>query len=693
MDLLEALFLECKVSISSFVSALKERVSPLLPQMVNLASSLNSESFAEYRYFRYRIRYTRKVCPDRKAGTSCLACPSVEGSLFQSFDACFGLHRRKTRGMLDLPPRHGNLVIEDQIVIDKFIEEYPKTQRTKNAGENDCNDFTAGSLGPLDVMTGKGKDKLFDEKAIFGSVCKHETPYRFVNLKHGERLGYSVYLIQNILDTIDTLKISINISYDIACKLSSHLRNLGRQDLLEKITLILPSFHAYAHSAPCQIKFAQQYIEGSGKPDGEQCERLWSYLRGFCAMTKEMTQANRHDALTDAILYYGRKSERKLSSLIVRRINKASNAKDAASQELTKLLQEVNKASTRNYGYDDIEIWMTEMKESLIKNKKTLVLGDSYSWRCDYIQCLVQHICLSKKILQNENPNEADELPQLRQLKSVEKRLVAIEKKNNVEKRWSIRKNARKDLVSQAMNERRAELISKLRALAFERWFLLTLKRKYCKGQKVAKSLSRSISAKVKVIKNAVSVFNEELQEVEIQAKVKITRISFQEALCLQSKIYSIDNEQFSNTVPLEVKRKAIDIYVTWKRNEEEEEHCISEMRNVLQNVRKEIKKVQSSLQMISPITRLDKGAHAMLRKELRELFHYAAVCIKDFEDAGFLNSDNEEYSDLKYSDIQIKPSDQSDYSSPDEAEQTTDDEEQESEIVESDNDIVVNSL
>ena len=57
---------------------------------------------------------------------------------------------------------------------------------------------------------------------------------------------------------------------------------------------------------------------------------------------------------------------------------------------------------------------------------------------------------------------------------------MAIEKKNNVEKRWSIRKNARKDLVSQAMNERRAELISQLRALAFERWFLLTLKRKYC---------------------------------------------------------------------------------------------------------------------------------------------------------------------------------------------------------------------
>ena len=210
----------------------------------------------------------------------------------------------------------------------------------------------------------------------------------------------------------------------------------------------------------------------------------------------------------------------------------------------------------------------------------------------------------------------------------------------------------------------------------------------FSEGQKVAKSLSRSINAKVKVIKNAVSVFNEELQVVEVQAKVPIPKITFQEALCLQSNIYSIDNEHFSNTVPIEVKRKAIDIYITWKRNEEEVEHCKSEMLNVLQNVRNEIKKVQDSLQMISPITLLDKGEHAMLRKELRELFHYAAVCIKDFEDAGFFNSNDEQYSDLKYPDLQVESSDQSEYSTSDEEEEITDDEEQEN-----DNNMLENTL
>ena len=45
---------------------------------------------------------------------------------------------------------------------------------------------------------------------------------------------------------------------------------------------------------------------GFGLSDGEVAERLWSYLRRFSAMTKEMRPAHRIDVLTDALLYYGR---------------------------------------------------------------------------------------------------------------------------------------------------------------------------------------------------------------------------------------------------------------------------------------------------------------------------------------------------------------------------------------------------
>ena len=53
-------------------------------------------------------------------------------------------------------------------------------------------------------------------------------------------------------------------------------------------------------------------VQNIGLSDGEQCERLWSYLRCFSSITKEMTKAHRKDALTTALLHYGKKSVGKL---------------------------------------------------------------------------------------------------------------------------------------------------------------------------------------------------------------------------------------------------------------------------------------------------------------------------------------------------------------------------------------------
>ena len=47
-------------------------------------------------------------------------------------------------------------------------------------------------------------------------------------------------------------------------------------------------------------------ISGYALSDGEAVERLWSYLRRFSTMTKEMRPAHRIDVLTHALLHYGR---------------------------------------------------------------------------------------------------------------------------------------------------------------------------------------------------------------------------------------------------------------------------------------------------------------------------------------------------------------------------------------------------
>lgn len=53
-----------------------------------------------------------------------------------------------------------------------------------------------------------------------------------------------------------------------------------------------------------QIQFSPRRQKGYGLTDGEGIERLWSFLRGFSSMTKEMSAGRRADILTDALLHY-----------------------------------------------------------------------------------------------------------------------------------------------------------------------------------------------------------------------------------------------------------------------------------------------------------------------------------------------------------------------------------------------------
>ena len=58
--------------------------------------------------------------------------------------------------------------------------------------------------------------------------------------------------------------------------------------------------------------FGPLRCEGVGLSDGETMERLWSYLRRFGRMTKEMRPAHRRDVLAHALACYGMKTKVKL---------------------------------------------------------------------------------------------------------------------------------------------------------------------------------------------------------------------------------------------------------------------------------------------------------------------------------------------------------------------------------------------
>lgn len=66
-----------------------------------------------------------------------------------------------------------------------------------------------------------------------------------------------------------------------------------------------------------QVVFSPLHCDGVGLSDGEVMERLWSYLRRFSRMTKEMRPAHRTDVLCHALIYYGYKTKQKLGMCII----------------------------------------------------------------------------------------------------------------------------------------------------------------------------------------------------------------------------------------------------------------------------------------------------------------------------------------------------------------------------------------
>lgn len=63
-----------------------------------------------------------------------------------------------------------------------------------------------------------------------------------------------------------------------------------------------------------QVAYGPTRYSEIGLSDGEVMERLWSYLRRFSRMTKEMRPSHRIDVLSQALWYYGQKTKRKFGN-------------------------------------------------------------------------------------------------------------------------------------------------------------------------------------------------------------------------------------------------------------------------------------------------------------------------------------------------------------------------------------------
>ena len=66
-----------------------------------------------------------------------------------------------------------------------------------------------------------------------------------------------------------------------------------------------------------QVTYSPRCLAEFGLTDGEAMERLWSFLRPFSKITKEMTDCHRVDLLTDALLHYREKKLEKIGIMFI----------------------------------------------------------------------------------------------------------------------------------------------------------------------------------------------------------------------------------------------------------------------------------------------------------------------------------------------------------------------------------------
>eukprot|EP00794_Sanderia_malayensis_P020812 gene20812-22855_t len=163
-------------------------------------------------------------------------------------------------------------------------------------------------------------------------------------MKHGDRLGYPIFLLQRVMQQYTNKEIEFGILYDISSVLDKHIK----------------------------IDYAVRFHSEFGLTDGEGVERLRSFIRRFTAITKEMTPSHRIDLLTDGLIHYARRKNSNIEKTLMERAKKADSILKSSIEEICTLEKDFGAKITE----ETINSWQSMEKTALTKslNGKGIVL-------------------------------------------------------------------------------------------------------------------------------------------------------------------------------------------------------------------------------------------------------------------------------------------------------------------------------
>lgn len=267
------------------------------------------------------------------------------------------------------------------------------------------------------------------------------------------------------------------------------------KDLQAHFKFVVPVFHSYAHNMACQLEFGQRFVEGTGLNDGEGVERLWSYLRKFSSITKEMTVSNRHHLLVDALEHYSNRIKEKLGERLKAMLEKAKKLQEETRDVFTAV-----EAKHDGSAAEWILLWK-ELSRSGRQVSVSLTPDERYCWLSK--QIVTQRIMLA-------DSNDEDEKVLLKDhIQKTENEMKKVGKQINVQSL----DDQKEELAESAKNKLKQGHLKKLQMFANERQYILSLLKKYFDGQEMAKRISKQLSSNSEKIKKSLKEFKSKFSE------------------------------------------------------------------------------------------------------------------------------------------------------------------------------------
>ncbi|XP_066928015.1 uncharacterized protein [Clytia hemisphaerica] len=368
-------------------------------------------------------------------------------------------------------------------------------------------------------------------------------------------------ILDQILKDVKDKDLSVHIIYDIACVLKAHLQKKKTYTKYKNFKFGIPVFHSYGHRGDCQVKNSIRRLDSFGLMDGELMERLWSYLRSFSKVTKEMTPAHRMDLLSDALMHFGSKKMGNIGKHLVFLHQKANETIKSCESEIQSLCSNLSV----DVNEDVLKSWKRE-EDDAVSHKVEEKQRDS-GWKELYYLKLKDYYKESALVLISEKVNDA--VLHQRKANRLQGSLTSFEKKHSIVKRWSTADADFRSEHAKYLSDKCNETVSTLYSRCSERLMLLALKKRYADGSSIAERLSKQINKVCKEIKNLLASYNSMNHEMSSGFK----NVEYIEALNVKSSMYNAVNFVFqrqSSNVPTIVIKSLVQFYVRKQRAMEE---------------------------------------------------------------------------------------------------------------------------